>query len=125
MMLKRFFRAKCTGPFKARSPERDIGADAESVQSILGAINLALKMSEAERAGLKRRLDQITSDAAIVAGNDLDDYLTRTADRLQMLDISDVEMHRAEARLNTIDRNISHFKFLKTAVHTRFPDSKR
>ena len=125
MMIKRFFRAKSTGAFKARSPERDIFADAEAVQSILGPINHALERSEAERTGLKRRLDEVTSHAAIVAGNDLDDYLTRTADRSQMLDISDVEMQRAEARLKIIDQNISHFKFLKTAVYTRFPDTKR
>jgi hypothetical protein len=125
MMIKRFFRAKSTGEFKARAAERDIFADAEAVQSILGPINLALERSEAERTGLKRRLDEVTSHAAIVAGNDLDDYLTRTADRSQMLDISDVEMQRSEARLKMIDQNISHFKFLKTAVYTRFPDTKR
>jgi hypothetical protein len=124
MTIRRLFRAK-SGAFKARSPERDMSADAEAVQSILAPINLALERSEAERTGLKRRLDEVTSQAAIVAGNDLDDYLTRTADRSQMLDISEVEMQRAEERLKILDQNISHFKFLKTAVYTRFPDTKR
>ena len=124
-MIKRFFRARSTETFRARSPQRNISADAEAVQSVLTAIDLVLERAEAERAGLKRRLDEVTSQAAIVAGNDLDDYLTRTADRSQMLDSSDVEIRRAEERLKTVDQNISHFKFLKTALYTRFPDAKR
>jgi hypothetical protein len=101
-----------------------MGADAEAVQSVLTAIDLVLEKAQAEHAGLKRRLDEVTSRAAIVAGNDLDDHLTRTADRSQMLDSLDVEIRYAEERLKTVDQNISHFKFFKTAIYPRFPDAK-
>ena len=124
-MIKRLFRARFTETFRARSPQRDISADSEAVQSVLIAIDLVVESAEAEHAGLKRRLDEVTSQAAIVAGNDLDDYITRTADRSQMLDSSDAEIRRAEERLKVLDQNISHFKFLKTAIYTRFPDAKR
>ena len=116
--------AQSAETFRARSPQRDITADAEAVKSVLTAIDLVLESAEAERAGLKRRLDEVTSLAAIVAGNDLDDYLTRTADRSQMLHSSDVEIGLGEERLKVLDQNISHFKFLKTAVYTSFPDTK-
>ncbi len=123
-MINRLFRAKSTRSFKTRSAQRDVSADAEAVQSILAAIDIALQRSDAERVGLKRRIDEVTSQAAIVAGNEIDDYLTRTADRSQMLDSSEVEMQRAEQRLKILDQNIQHFKFLKIAVCTRFPDAK-
>ena len=90
--------------------------------SIAVAIDQVLEKAEAERAGLKRRLDEVISRAAIVGGNDTDDYLTRTEDRSKLLSDSDAEIRRGQARLGIIEQNISHFRFLRTAVQTRFPD---
>jgi hypothetical protein len=83
-----------------------------------------LAKAEAERAGLKNRIDNVLSVAAIVGGNDVDDCLTRTEDRSQMLRDSDTEIRRGQDRLRVIEQNISHFKFLRTALQTRFPDCK-
>ena len=77
-----------------------------------------------ERIGLKARIDDVLSRAAIVGGNDIDDYLTRTEDRSTMLSNSDAEIARGEERLKVLDQNIVHVKFLKTALRTRFPDLK-
>jgi hypothetical protein len=38
-----------------------------------------------------------------------------------MLRNSDAEIKRGEERLITIKKNISHFRFLKTALQSRFP----
>jgi hypothetical protein len=41
-----------------------------------------------------------------------------------MLKKSDADIKRGQARLSAIDNNISHFRFLKAALQSRFPDSK-
>ena len=123
-MIKQLFRSRSKGGFQSRSPERDTNADNEAVKSIATAIDLVLERAEAERAGLKRRIDDVISRAAIVGGNDIDDYLTRTEGRSNMLSSSDAEIRGGQERLRIIEQNISHFKFLKTALQTRFPDVK-
>lgn len=121
-MIRHLFRSRSKGGFKSRSSERDINADNEAVKSIAVAISLVLDKAEAEQAGLKRQIDEVISRAAIAGGNDIDDYLTRTEDRTSMLNDSDDEIRRGQERLKIIEQNISHFKFLKTALQTRFPD---
>jgi hypothetical protein len=121
-MISQLFRSK--EGFQARSPGRDADTDNEAVRSVASAINLVLAKAEAERAGLKNRIDNVLSVAAIVGGNDVDDCLTRTEDRSQMLRDSDTEIRRGQDRLRVIEQNISHFKFLRTALQTRFPDCK-
>lgn len=123
-MVRRFFRVRSGATFQARSAERDIDADNDAVRSVAAAIDLVLERAEAERAGLKNRIDDVLSIAAIVGGNDIEDYLTRTEDRSTMLKDSDDEIRRGQERLRIIEQNISHFKFLRTALQTRFPDSK-
>lgn len=123
-MLKALFRSRSRDGFQARSPERDANSDQEAVTSIAVAIDHVLQKTEAERAGLKRRIDDVISRAAIVGGNDTDDYLTRSEDRSKMLKDSDAEIRRGQERLAVLEQNIAHFKFLKTALQTRFPDTK-
>ena len=118
------FRSRSNEGFQARSPERDAEMDNEAVRSVAAAIDLVLEKAEAERAGLSNRIDNVLSVAAIVGGNDIDDYLTRTQDRSEMLRESDAEIRRGQERLEVIEQNISHFKFLRTALQTRFPDCK-
>jgi len=123
-MIRQLFRFRSDDGFRARSPERDASTDNEAVKSIAAAIDAALDRAEAERAGLQGRIDDVVSRAAIVGGNDIDDYLTRTEDRSIMLSNSDAEIRRGQERLRVIEQNISHFKFLKAALQTRFPDVK-
>ena len=99
----RLFRSEA---FQARSPERDATKDNDAVRSVAAAI------------------DQVLAQAAIVGGNDIDDYLTRTEERAKMLKDSDAEIRRGEERLKVIEQNISHFKSLKAALQSLFPDSK-
>jgi hypothetical protein len=110
--------------FQARSPERDAAKDHDAVRSVAAVLDHVLAQAEAERAGLKNRIDTVLAQAAIVGGNDIDDYVTRDEDRSKMLRDSDAEIRRGEERLKVIEQNISHFKFLKSALQARFPDSK-
>jgi hypothetical protein len=123
-MISQLFRSRSKEGFQARSPERDADTDNEAVRLVASAIDLVLAKAEAERAGLKNRIDNVLSVAAIVGGNDIDDYLTRTEARSQMLKESDAEIRRGQNRLRVIEQNISHFKFLRAALQTRFPDCK-
>jgi hypothetical protein len=123
-MIRQLFRFRPDDGFRTRSRERDVNTDIEGLRSIASAIEKALNQAETERTGLKVRIDDVLSLAAIVAGNDIDDYLTRTEDRSTMLNDSDSEIKRGQERLKVLDQNIVHFKFLKTALQTRFPDAK-
>jgi hypothetical protein len=123
-MIKQLFQFSSDSEFRTRSKQRDADTDNEAIKSIASAIEAALDKAENERIGLKARIDDVLSRAAIVGGNDIDDYLTRAEDRSTMLSDSDAEIRRGEERLKVLDRNIVHVKFLKTALRTRFPDLK-
>jgi hypothetical protein len=117
----RLFRSLSDRGFTARSFERDAETDSKAVQSVVAAINSVLERAEAEQTGLRRRMDEVISLAAVVGGNDADEFLTRSGDRSAMLRNSDTEMKRGLARLDIIEKNISHFRFLKTVLQSRFP----
>ena len=122
MLTNLFRRSRSDGPFRTRAPGRDQELDDELVGQVAAAIDEALQKVEAQRDGLKRRLDDVIARAAIVGGNDLDDCLTRDEARSTLLAASDGEIARGQARLKTLDEQLAHFRFLKTALQTRFPD---
>lgn len=122
MLINLFRRSRSDGPFRTRAPARDQELDDQLVGQVASAIDEALQKIEAQRDGLKRRLDDVIARAAIVGGNDLDDYLTRDEARATLLAASDGEIARGQVRLKTLDEQLSHFKFLKAALQTRFPD---
>jgi hypothetical protein len=117
----RIFRSLSDRGFTARSFERDAETDSKAVQSIADPINSVLERAEADQAGLRRRIDEVVSLAAVIGGNDSDEFLTRSGDRSVMLRNADAEMKRGRARLDTLEKNISHFRFLKTVLQSRFP----
>jgi hypothetical protein len=124
MPMMRLFRSHFDGGFKVRSLGRDADTDSRAVKLVADAINSVLEQMEAEQAGLKRRMDDVISRAAVVGGNDADEFLTRSEDRSEMLRNSEAEMKRGQERLSALETNISHFRFLKAALRSRFPDSK-
>jgi hypothetical protein len=124
MLINLFRRSRSDGPFRTRAPVRDQELDTQLVGQVASAIDEALQKVEAQRDGLKRRLDDVIARAAIVGGNDLDDFQTRDEARSSLLAASDDEIARGQARLKTLDEQLSHFRFLKTALQTRFPDFK-
>jgi hypothetical protein len=124
MLINLFRRSRGDGPFRTRVPTRDQELDDQLVGRVASAIDEALQKVEAQRDGLKRRLDEVIARAAIVGGNDLDDFLTRDEARSTLLAASDGEIARGQERLKTLDEQLSHFRFLKAALQTRFPDFK-
>jgi hypothetical protein len=99
------------GGFRARSLTRDADTDRNAVKSVADAINLVLEQAETERAGLKRRMDDVTSRAAVVGGNDADEFLTRTEDRSEMLRRSDDELKRGKSGLVLSKQTFRIFDF--------------
>lgn len=124
MLINLFRRSRPDGPFRTRAPTRDQELDDHLIGQVASAIDQALQKVQAQRDGLKRRLDNVIARAAIVGGNDIDDFLTRDEARSTLLAASDSEIARGETRLKTLDEQLSHFKFLKAALQTRFPDFK-
>ena len=131
-MFQLFLRARAQnlkdriggGDFKTRSPERDVTTDRERLQSIMSAIENALAAAESEQAGLKARLEDVVARASVIVGNAVDEYLDREPHRTEGLNYFDGEIRRAENRLKELGTAITHFRFMKTAMLTRFPELK-
>jgi hypothetical protein len=110
--------------FKARSADRDAETDRLRVESTLAAIETALTAAEAEQSGLTRRVDDSLARAAITFGNGTDEYLTREPLDTHHHNLFDNEISNGQRRQKELALTISHFKFLKTAILSRFPDFK-
>ena len=110
--------------FKARSAERDAETDRARIGSIVAAIEAALQAAESEQSGLSRRVDDVLARAAVTFGNGTDEYLEREALDNHHQDLFDREISNGQRRLKELVTEISHFKFMKAAVMSRFPDFK-
>jgi hypothetical protein len=110
--------------FKARSPERDAETDMSRVGSIVTAIETALHAAENEQSGLSRRVDDVLARAAVTFGNGTDEYLEREALDNHHQDLFDAEIINGQRRLKELASEIAHFRFMKAAVLSRFPDYK-
>jgi hypothetical protein len=114
-MLENFFR-KPSLSFKARSPARDNELIETLVSQVESALHHAAREIEAQRDGLRRRLDAVITRAAVIGGNDIDDFLTRDGADAAVLAASDAEIARAEARLKVLKQQLSSFEFLEAAL---------
>lgn len=110
--------------FRARTAERDAQTDQERLSSIMRAVEEALGHAEREYSGLSRRIDDVLARAAVTFGNGTDEYLEREPLDNYHHDLFDAEIENGQRRLRELTTTISHFKFLKTALITRFPDLK-
>ena len=123
-MFQLFLRARADRFFKARSARRDSNNDRSRVAVIARLIEQSLTAAQAEKAGLVRRLDDALARAAVPLGNDTEEYLTREAHDSRLLHQLEAEISKGQRRLEELTGNIAHFKFLKVALLTRFPDSR-
>lgn len=121
-MLERLMRARRHIGFRTRSTGRDAETDRSRVGAIAGLIERTLGDVEAERLGLARRMESVRANAAMTAGNDIDEYSTREREDNQRLHELEDELANGERRLKKLDADIGHFKFLKAAIATRFPE---
>jgi len=120
-----YFKGRLGGQvFRARSADRDAETDNSRVGSILEAIEDALRAAEQEQTGLSGRVEDVLARAAVTLGNDTDEYLEREALDSHHQDLFSAEISNGQRRLKELASTISHFKFLKAATLSRFPDHK-
>ena len=108
--------------FRARSAERDAETDRLRVGSILASIEAALHAAENEQAGLSLRVDDVLARAAVTIGNGTDEYLEREALDIYHQDLFTAEIANGQRRLKELAETIAHFKSMKAAMLSRFPD---
>ena len=120
-----FKRHRGDEDFKARSADRDAETDRSRVGSILVAIENALHAAEQEQSGLNQRVEDVLARAAVTLGNGTDEYLERDARDSYHQDLFSAEISNGQRRLKELTTEITHFKFLKTATLSRFPDFRR
>jgi hypothetical protein len=111
--------------FKARSADRDAETDRKRVGSILEAVEMALQAAGQEQSGLQRRLEDVLARAAVTVGNATDEYLEREALDSRHQDLFGAEIANGQRRLNELASSVTHFKFFKAAIMSRFPDLAR
>jgi hypothetical protein len=111
--------------FKARAADRDAETDRARVGAVLEAVETALHAAEQEQSGLHRRVEDVLARAAVTIGNDSDEYLEREALDSHHQDLFSREISNGQRRLKELANSITHFKFLKTAIMSRFPDLAR
>ncbi len=130
-MFQQFLRARAQNfvkawlgdqDFRARSADRDAETDRLRVGSILDAIQDALLAAEREQTGLNRRVEDVLARAAVTVGNGTDEYLEREPLDSHHQDLFGTEIANGQRRLNELATSITHFKFLKAALVSRFPD---
>jgi hypothetical protein len=110
--------------FRARSADRDAETDRARIASIMAAIQTVLDEADKEKAGLRQRVDDALTRSAVTLGNATDEYLEREPLDDYHQSLFSLEIKAGERRLGELASMISHLKFIKAAMLTRFPDSK-
>lgn len=109
--------------FRARSSARDERTDAARIRSIADSIERSLKATEAEHAGLSGRMEDTRLWASTVVGNETYGYLSREEQETTSLHRFEGELLNGQERLNVLQQNITHLKFLRATLFSRFPNS--
>jgi hypothetical protein len=110
--------------FKVRSAVRDVDTDRSRVSSVLGALDSAIGAAEQEQSGLNRRVEDVLARAAVTFGNGTDEYLERDPLDSHHQTLFSNEIANGQRRLDELAATIAHFKFLRAALLSRFPDIK-
>jgi len=109
---------------EARSVDRDAASDRSRVGSILEAIERALHAAEQEHSDLKQRIEHALARAAVTSGSGTEEQLQREPLDSHHHDPLSTEIANGQYRLKELAAAITHFKFLKAATLSRFPDHK-
>jgi hypothetical protein len=123
--LLNFTRGDLEGDqFKVRSPRRDEDTDRQRVAAVMNAIETALSAAEGEQKGLNERVEEVLARAAVTVGTASDEYLDREPLDTHHQGLFSEEISSGQRRLKSLADTITHFKFLRAAVLSRFPDYK-
>jgi hypothetical protein len=110
--------------FKVRSPRRDEDTDRQRVAAVMNAIETALSAAEGEQKGLNERVEEVLARAAVTVGTASDEYLDREPLDTHHQGLFSEEISSGQRRLKSLADTKTHFKFLRAAVLSRFPDYK-
>ena len=108
--------------FRTRSADRDAETDRARIASIMAVLKKVLDDAEKEKVALGRRVDDALARAAVTMGNDADEYLDRDPRDDYHQSLFNLEISNGERRLSELATMISHLKFIKSAMLTRFSD---
>ena len=90
----------------------------------MNAIETVLSAAETEQKGLNQKVEDVLARAAVTVGSASDEYLDREPlDNLHQ-SLFGEEISNGQRRLKSLADTISHFRFLRSAVLSRFPDYK-
>jgi hypothetical protein len=119
------FRGRRDDPkFKARSADRDAETDRSRIASILRALESALHDAEQEQSGLKRRVEDVLARGSGAVGNAGSQNLGSEAHDSHHQELFGAEIASGQRRLQELATEITHFKFLRAATLSRFPDHR-
>ncbi|MGH6710717.1 MAG: hypothetical protein ACREEK_17310 [Bradyrhizobium sp.] len=121
-LLSRARAQKGDRDFRVRSVGRDTDTDRSRVSSVLDALDVAIREAELEQSGLGRRVEDVLARAAVTFGNGTDEYLERDPLDSHHQTLFSNEIANGQRRLNELATTIAHFRFLKAALLSRFPD---
>lgn len=110
--------------FQVRSSGRDEDTDRKRVETVMTAIETVLHAAEDEQKGLSQRVEDVLARAAVTVGNASDEYLDREPLDTHHQGLFSEEISNGQKRLKSLADTITHFKFLRAAVLSRFPDYK-
>jgi hypothetical protein len=110
--------------FKVRSLERDEDTDRQRIEAVMNAIEAALAAAEREQKGLSERVENVLARAAVTVGNASDEYRDREPLDDYHQGLFSKEISGGQTRLQSLAVTITHLKFLRAAVLSRFPDYK-
>ena len=123
--LRNFARGRIAGEnFQVRSSQRDEDTDRQRIETVMNAIETVLSAAESEQKGLKQRVEDVLARAAVTVGNASDEYLDREPLDTHHQGLFSEEISNGQKRLKSLADAISHFRFLRAAVLSRFPDYK-
>lgn len=88
----------------------------------MAAIDKALQEAEGEQSGLNRRVDDALARASVTFGNGDDEYLDREPLDNYHQALFEAEISNGQRRLKELASTVSHLKFIKAAMLTRFSD---
>jgi hypothetical protein len=124
-MFQFLSKSRAFDQFKSRSPGRDAETDRTRVVGILDSIKEALSQATTEHTGLKTRIEDVLARAAVTVGNDTDEYLTRDTKDTEFQNLLGREIANGQLRLSELEASIAHYRFLKAALLSRFPDATK
>lgn len=102
--------------FRFRSAVRDESADTKRLGVIERSLRKVIAEAEAERNGLKRRIQDAKNHAGMLIGNNTYEYMDREAATEQELSISEQNLLAAEKRMRQLSAHIAHLQRVLAAL---------